>query len=312
MNYFSRELAKFLCALALLSQEPGLNQAFAAENFKKAMSASEIASINELRALKAANNFKQIALVLKTLKPQGHSLTYCLEVPRAVTSRAHNIQAIVDFLTMAIAAFPHSELLYLARAETWLEVDESELAEPDIRRAIKLNPGSPSAHSDLAEFLRNQQKYKEALTEVEKAIECSGPKDKLYDQKAELHIQLFQLKEAEQAFREAIKNSNAPEAWLPRQHLARMLCSSKRFNDALIEFKLLGGANPKPEFRVDIATCLVGLGKYKEALNFLTADFPEEFSLPSHRLKKQCFVALKDLARAKQEDQIIAKLSADF
>jgi len=123
---------------------------------------------------------------------------------------------------------------------------------------------------------------------------------------------MFQLKQAEQAFREAIKNSKPSETWLPRQHLARMLCSSKRFNEALAEYKSLAGVNPSPELKVDIATCLVGLGKYKEALTFLTGDFPEEFSLPSHRLKKQCFVALKDSARAKQEDQIIAKLSADF
>jgi hypothetical protein len=57
---------------------------------------------------------------------------------------------------------------------------------------------------------------------------------------------------------------------------------------------------------------LVGLGKYKEALTALNGEFPEEFSLSSHRLKKQCFIGLKDSARAKQEDQIIAKLSADF
>ncbi len=312
MNNFSQKLAKFLITLALLGQEQGHLPAVAAESAPTAMSASEIASINKLRALKRAENFKQIAIDLKAIKPKGHCLEYCLEVPRAVTSRAHNIQAIVDFLTMAIAIYPHSDQLYLTRAETWLEVDESELAEPDIKRAIELNPRSWKAHSELAEFLRNQQKYKEALAEVEKAIECGGSKDKLYDQKAELHIQMFQLKQAEQAFREAIKNTRPTEQWLPRQHLARMLCSSKRFNEALTEFKLLGGPTPKPEFNVDIATCLVGLGKYKEALNFLTGDFPEEFSLPSHRLKKQCFVALKDSARAKQEEQIIAKLSADF
>lgn len=312
MNNFSQKLAKFLVTLALLGLEQGHVPSLAAESPQIAMSAREIASINKLRALRKADNFKQIAIDLKAIKPKGHCLEYCLEVPRAVTSRAHNIQAIVDFLTMAIAIYPHSDQLYLTRAETWLEVDESELAEPDIKRAIELNPRSWKAHSELAEFLRNQQKYKEALAEVEKAIECGGSKDKLYDQKAELHIQMFQLKQAEQAFREAIKNTRPTEQWLPRQHLARMLCSSKRFNEALTEFKLLGGPTPKPEFKVDIATCLVGLGKYKEALNFLTGDFPEEFSLPSHRLKKQCFVALKDSARAKQEEQIIAKLSADF
>jgi hypothetical protein len=43
---------------------------------------------------------------------------------------------------------------------------------------------------------------------VQKAIDCGGPKDKLYDQKAELFIQMFELKQAEQAFREAIKNTD--------------------------------------------------------------------------------------------------------
>ncbi|MDP3510305.1 MAG: hypothetical protein Q8T09_20210 [Candidatus Melainabacteria bacterium] len=276
------------------------------------MSPSEQVSINQLTTLRRAANFKQIAVLLKTIKPQNHSLHYCIALTEAVSSKAHNVKAIIEFLNAAIAVYPKSDQLYLSRAETWLKVDESELAEPDIRRAIELNPRSAKAHSDLCEFLRNQQKYKEALKEVQEAIDCGGPKDILYDQKAEIFIQLFELKQAEKAFREAIKNSDGTRAWLPRQHMAKMLSSSKRFSEALAEFKSLAGPNPKPEYKIDIATCLVGLEKYKEALIALNGEFPEELSLSSHRLKKQCFLGLKDSARAKQEDQIIAKLSADF
>ncbi|MBP6746019.1 hypothetical protein KA344_12360 [bacterium] len=298
--------------LGLLSLAPSLTTANAAETQKTAMSPSELASLSQLRTLREADNFKQIAVLLKTIKPQSHSLDYCIELPEAVSSRAHNVQAIVDFITTAIKVYPKSDRLYLKRAETWLKVDESELAEPDIRRAIELNPRSAEAHSDLSEFLRNQQKYKEAVAEVQKAIDCGGPKDKLYDQKAELFIQMFELKQAEQAFREAIKYTDATRDWLPRLHMANMFCSSKRFAEALAEFKSLAGPNPKPAYRIKIATCLVGLGKYKEALATLNVEFPEALSLSSHRLKKQCFIGLKDSARAQQEEQIIAKLSADF
>ena len=327
MNNFTiartKDLRKFLAQLALSSalylaliSALGLALSYpqvdAAENQKTAMSPSEIASINQLIALRKAANFKQIAVLLKTIKPQSHSLAYCIELPNAVSNKARNVKAIVDFLNKAIAVYPKSDQLYLRRAESWLEVDESELAEPDIRRAIEINPHSSEAHSDLAKLLRNQQKYKEAIIEVQKAIDCGGPKDKLYDQKAEIFIQLFELKQAEQAFREAIKYSDGTMTWLPRQHMAHMFCSSKRFSEALAEFKSLAGPNPKPEFKIDIATCLAGLEKYKEALTALNGEFPEEYSLSSHRLKKQCFIGLKDSARAKHEDQIITKLSADF
>jgi tetratricopeptide (TPR) repeat protein len=326
MNNFSlarKDPRKFLAPLALCSAlnlglisalVPALNAplASAAGNQRAAMSPSEQASISQLTTLRKAANFKQIAVLLRTIKPQNHSLQYCIALPDAVSSKAHNVKAIIDFLNAAIAVYPKSDQLYLSRAETWLKVDESELAEPDIRQAIELNPRSAKAHSDLCEFLRNQQKYKESLKEVQEAIDCGGPKDKLYNQKAEIFIQLFELKQAEQAFREAIKNSDGTRAWLPRQHMAKMFCSSKRFGEALAEFKLLAGPNPKPEYKIDIATCLVGLEKYKEALTALNGEFPEEYSLSGHRLKKQCFIGLKDSARAKQEDQIIAKLSADF
>jgi hypothetical protein len=66
------------------------------------MSPSELASLSQLRTLREADNFKQIAVLLKTIKPQSHSLDYCIELPEAVSSRAHNVQAIVDFLTTAI------------------------------------------------------------------------------------------------------------------------------------------------------------------------------------------------------------------
>lgn len=299
-------------APGLLSLAPSPTPANAAEPQKTAMSPSELASLSQLRALRKADNFKQLAVLLKAIKPQNHSLNYCVELPDIVSSKAHNIKAIVDFLTTAIVVYPKSDQLYLKRGEAWLKVDESELAEPDIRRAIELNPRSSDAHSDLSEFLRNQQKYKEAIAEVQKAIDCGGPKDKLYDRKAELFIQLFELKQAEQAFREAIKYTDPTRAWLPRLHMANMFCSSKRFAEALAEFKSLAGPNPKPSSKINIATCLVGLGKYKEALSHLTGEFPEEFSLSSHRLKKQCYLGLKDSAKAQQEEQIIAKLSADF
>ncbi len=276
------------------------------------MKASERASIQQIRDLRKSGKFKEIGAILKSINPKAHSLSYSLALPHAATSKANNLQAIADYLTAAIKCFPKSDQLYLARAEIWLKVDESELAEPDIRHAIALNPRSADAHSDLAEFLRNQQKFKEALAEVEKAIEYGGPKDQLYDQKAEIHLQLFQINAAEQAYKEAIKYSDASRVWLPRQHLARMYTTSKRYNEGLAEFRAMGGANPKPEYRIEIATCLIGLGKYKEALAALNADFPEEFNLNSHRLKKQCFMALKDTTRAKQEDAIMAKLSADF
>ncbi|MFA6209059.1 MAG: hypothetical protein WCT03_01380 [Candidatus Obscuribacterales bacterium] len=276
------------------------------------MKASERASIQQIRDLKNSGKFKEIGAILKATNAKTHSISYSLALPRAASSKAHNLQAIADYLTAAIKCFPKSDQLYLARAEIWLKVDESELAEPDIRQAIALNPRSADAHADLAEFLRNQQKFKEALTEIEKAIEYGGPKDQLYDQKAEMHVQMFQINAAEQAYKEAIKYSDATRVWLPRQHLARMYTTSKRYNEGLAEFRAMGGANPKPEYRIEIATCLIGLGKYKEALVTLNADFPEEFNLNSHRLKKQCFMALKDTTRAKQEDAIIAKLSADF
>lgn len=308
----TRFLAASILSLAILINAPSQKPASAAETHKATMSPSEVASLNQLRALRKADNFKQIAVLLKTIKPQSHSLDYCIELPETVSSKAHNVQAIVDFITGAIKVYPQSDRLYLKRAEAWLKVDESELAEPDIRRALELNPRSAQAHSDLSEFLRNQQKYKEAVDEVQKAIDCGGPKDKLYDQKAELLIQLFELKQAEQAFREAIKYSDSTRDWLPRLHMANMFCSTKRFTEALAEFKSLAGPDPKPEYRINIATCLVGLGKYKEALATLNVEIPEGLSLTSHRLKKQCFIGLKDSARAKQEEQIIAKLSADF
>jgi hypothetical protein len=74
VNNFSRELAKFLFALTLLGLELGHVHAVAAEPPQIAMSASEIASINKLRALKKAKNFKQIGIALKAIKPKGHRI----------------------------------------------------------------------------------------------------------------------------------------------------------------------------------------------------------------------------------------------
>ena len=87
--------------LGLLSLAPSLTTANAAETQKTAMSPSELASLSQLRTLREADNFKQIAVLLKTIKPQSHSLDYCIELPEAVSSRAHNGQAIVDFITTA-------------------------------------------------------------------------------------------------------------------------------------------------------------------------------------------------------------------
>ncbi|CAN5582740.1 hypothetical protein BH11CYA1_BH11CYA1_26130 [soil metagenome] len=309
INIMCSSLPKFVAIVLLYLWA---QQGVLALEGKITMTASETAFVKQLAELRRAGSYRQISETLKTIKPNEHSLEFCLKVPGAATAKSHNIKAVVDFITNAIKVYPASERLYLKRAETWLKVDESELALPDIKQAIALNPRLPEAHSDLAEFLRNLQKYKEAIVEVDRAIACGGPKDKLYDQKAEMLVQLFQIKAAEQAYREAIKNSDASRAWQPRQHLARMYSGSKRYSEGLAEWTAMAGKEPNSEQRIEMAVCLIGLGRYQEALNILNAEFPEEFNLNSHRLKKQCFVALKDPARAKQQDEIIAKLSADF
>lgn len=276
-------------------------------------SEAERQSLKQFKTLRQNNDQRAIRVFLNKIDVAKASEPYCAEIAGEVLKKYSDLRTFVAFLDAAIKRYPNSQALRLSRAHVWIAADELELAEPDIVKAVALKPDDADAHKLYAGFLRDKGDFKAALIEIDKAISLNK-KDRLYyDLKGSILHHLGRIDDAAAAFQKAIELSSPEQEWYARSHLAGMYKIAKRYQEAYVEYDRICRFNRpgNEESRMEMAVCLIAMKKYKEALKVL--DEPCKVRIVyRHKLRKECYVGLKDTVHANQEDKAMMQISNEY
>jgi tetratricopeptide (TPR) repeat protein len=98
--------------------------------------------------------------------------------------RAGRVEAARRASERALERWPDDALLWIAHANALLALGELAPCEAALREALRLAPGLAPAHNNLADVLRRQGRFGEALASVERAIELAGPLPEYLDTRA--------------------------------------------------------------------------------------------------------------------------------
>jgi tetratricopeptide (TPR) repeat protein len=104
----------------------------------------------------------------------------------------------VDMLNNLIASYPEYSKAYVLLAEIYSQrLQDEELAEAFLKKAISLNEPYTEAYLNYAALILRQEKFAETLATLNKAIEIKGiAKDKVYDLFGRLYEMQGKLDEA--------------------------------------------------------------------------------------------------------------------
>jgi tetratricopeptide (TPR) repeat protein len=277
------------------------------------VSASEKQALKQLKDMRRNNDQRGVRVFLHNIKIETSSEEFCRAVADETLKNLSDFRPFLTFLNAAIKKYPRSQSLYLARAQVWIASNELDLAEPDIVKAVGIDPGRPDALALYALFLRDKGDCKKALLEMNKAIAAGAANPYGYDLKASILQQLGRIDEAVTAYRQAIKLAAPADVWHPRSHLAAALKAAKRYEEAAHEYDILYRIDRpgKEDLRLEIAVCLMATGKYKEALKYLEPACKDQV-VYWHKLRKECFTGLKDSARAQLEEKKMMQISREY
>jgi len=108
-------------------------------------------------------------------------------------------------------------------------------AEYYARRAVEAKPDQHTARSNLAEALRLQGAYDEALTHIQKAIERADHLAQYHWQRGRLHELRNDTESAIEAYRQAVQR--APDVIRFRMDLGRLFMQQQRFDSAGVHYR---------------------------------------------------------------------------
>ena len=115
-------------------------------------------------------------------------------------------QIAINHLRTYTERFPHNYPLRQLLVE-WQISNYAPSWEQDIRRLVEFHPEDAWAHRQLAENLRLQRKYPEAMEHIERARQLDPAGVGLFNILGEIHFGLGNLEAASQAWREGLKIS---------------------------------------------------------------------------------------------------------
>jgi tetratricopeptide (TPR) repeat protein len=153
---------------------------------------------------------------------------------------------------------------HLERAQIWLEQNRFDLAEPELRKVLAVDPEEPWAHAALAVCLVELGRAKDGLAAAERAIGLAPEWDVPHVAHAHALLALERPREAEAAARQAI----ACAADDSRAHamLARALVGQKRWREAQAAAEAGLQIDPEDDTCANMrALALIQLGEGKAA-----------------------------------------------
>lgn len=152
-----------------------------------------------------------------------------------VEQLANQHEAAIDTATRILTSDPKVGRAYLVRGRSFYVLEHRREAEADLRRAMDLLPKLPDAPALLAMLLVESGRSAEALPYAEQAVRLDPEKAFGWNALGGAYLELKQLAEAEEAFRQALGLDGSLVS--ARLGLAHTLFSAGRFSEALAEYR---------------------------------------------------------------------------
>lgn len=254
---------------------------------------------------------------VSSLTQSSHSAEFYQRAAKLVINlKRENSDLALKLANAAVLEHPDDAVSYRARGNVWLDVDENQLAQKDLERAIKLDDKDAETYFNYSQALRNQLKYEEALSNIDKAIALAPLTFRYHDGQAQVLKLLRRDMQAEAAFKKALTLSPAQDHWLPRSHLANFYEQTKALDKAIEQYQLLKlephcKSNPAKQ-DVHIGRCLVELKQYKKALPYLDSAMASGVTFELLQLHARTLDALGDKIGAAKDRAKIKEIEADF
>jgi tetratricopeptide (TPR) repeat protein len=147
--------------------------------------------------------------------------------------------------------------------------NRTDLAEPEFRTAIRLDPFNPVPHYFLARLLYNNKSYEEAIQESKNAISLSPNFVRAYENLGLCYEGRRQLQDAEHSYMEAIRQdaSHTQKTEWPSLDLGNMLIHENRLAEAKPYLEQALAINPKnPQSLEGMGLLRERMGDFKGAL----------------------------------------------
>lgn len=285
---------------------------------KSRLDPKQKAIIDRLNARLDEKSRKQVLATMRDITLRTASGQYSEDLITAIASQVYGHKVSMDiagdFFAIAIKRYPNNCFLPYFRGASWLVVDENKLAEPDLLRAIALNPRYSEPHEKYGLLLRNQKQDKRALQEMLIAEKLSPSKPSIQCNKADLLVLLGQYEAAIAAYQKATALSDGHQNWLADFHRGRLLLRLKRYGEAYEVFKHLRTLNDQPKSGIPtrMAECLIGLKRYKEAAQILQKVLETYDDIDTHRLLLKAYQAMGDKAGIARETKFVNEFDGDL
>jgi tetratricopeptide (TPR) repeat protein len=236
---------------------------------------------------------------------QGVAMTY---------NECQGFNEATKYLAEGLKKYPNSLPLRYLNAKTWLKANEPDMAEPELLICLKLAPSSAILHAELANVYNQQERYSQALDEIDKVLARDPSKDVYWSTKGNILYHLKRDKEALEAIDKAI--AIQPRLFTPRKIRGQLLMRLGRYNDAIKNYLYLAKIEqPKNKYEplTHLGECYMALKSPKEALTYFDlAITTNESWVDAHRGRLAALEALKDTKAAEQEKKSMRLILEDW
>jgi len=143
----------------------------------------------------------------------------------------------VSAFKMSISLNPTAQnAMYAAQymSNAYLEMGESEIAIESLKTFVGQNSYLDTAHANLAQFLFSQDRYDEAVTEYEKAVDLNPTEGNRYAL-GQAYLQTGEYVKAEEQFMQVLRM--VPDDPAPHLGLGQTYAGQGRYEIAIQEFK---------------------------------------------------------------------------
>jgi tetratricopeptide (TPR) repeat protein len=219
-----------------------------------------------------------------------------------------------DYVALGLKQYPNSFALHLRDAQYWLRVNELELAEPQLRLCLKMQPRSAAARALLARLFNERLNFADGLKEIDAAI-AQGPVDgSMLMTRANALNNLGRVEEAVADLDKAVAMSCGADLVYRKlrcQLLIRLGRPTLALEDALYLAKIDPGH--ADTFYDKAGACYLALKKPKEALKYYDLAIKRnQENMGMRRGRLAALEALKDTKAADQERKVVKQLEEDF
>lgn len=272
-------------ALALLDKVFGADPDPQIVELRAALTSGNVPAFTEITdpAEGLSEVFFSVATVLGTQAEDTYTLLYSRIAEALVPTYSSAILLSAEILErqgqyeLASAAYnmisrddPAFHMAEIGRAEALRELDKTEAAIEVLEQLVESYPTLPTVHRALAELLRSQERYADAVISYDAAIETLTVEDEshwvLYYARGIAHERLGQWTEAEADFRKALDyKPDQPGVlnYLGYSFLER----GENFDEALAMIQRAVSVRPNDGAIVDsFGWALYRLGRYEEAV----------------------------------------------